>query len=584
MAFTLYCNDNFLGLSTIDFGDLNVFGHQHPFPTGTYWHTTKGTGLNAKLIYDYLYNNGYSTPLFPLTVENIKLALDGEHEEIMYDFQNNRFWLVGGFEKGFGVYFDFDRGANRIGINSYSYNPETEVLKNDCAFIGNASASGVSSGSTDNIIYLIDFVYWEGTIQPSLSGVLQAPYEVTVREDTEREWYYYNNIDMVVVNDTDSAWEGAVKRKAPFFAWDNYNFNREWLTDARNSPYVTLPDPYKNTGGNTKPDGGNGEVRQSYNIDQPELPPDLLLNSGIVKMYSPTPEQMNDFVNYIYSAPEQILINFKKIWNDPMQSIISLATVPFEVPKKAYTEIVKFCGQSTNVAMYPLASQYFQLDCGDLTLPEETNSFLDYNGNTTIKCFLPFCGIVDLSTNDVVNATLNLIYNIDLLTGDCLISIKCTKNDDDYEINYSSPLYEFKGNILAQAPLTGNNYQQLYKGVIGLVTATALPTNASRIVDASINLATSQHVNVQRSGSIVGNSGELGEYFPYLIVECPIVSTTDGMYEYQGLPTNMVKTLESLEGTGLTYVQKDTLRLKNMICTSEECDEIIQLLESGVIL
>lgn len=584
MAFTLICNDNFLGITSLDFGDLNVFGHQHPFPNGTYWHTAKGTGLNAKLIYDYMYNNGYSTPLYPLTVENIKLALDGEHEEIMYDFQNNRFWLVGGFEKGFGVYFDIDRGANRIGINSYSYNPETEVLKNDCGFVGNASVSGVSSGSTDNIIYLIDFVYWEGTIQPSLSGVLQAPYEVTVREDTEREWYYYNNIDMVIVNDTDSAWEGAIKRKAPFFAWDNYNMNRDWLTDARNSPYTSLPDPYKNTGGNTQPDGGNGTPRSSYDIDQPELPPDLLLESGIVKMYSPTPQQMNDFINYVYTSPEQIITNFKKIWVEPMQSIISLATVPFIVPKKPATEIVKFCGVSTGVAMYPVASQYFQLDCGDLTLPEETNSFLDYNNNTTIQCFLPFVGIVHMSTNDIMNATLNLIYNIDLLTGDCLVSIKCTKNDKNYGIRYASPLYEFKGNVLSQAPLSGNNYQQLYNGVLGLVEQIAMPSNIGGVVKAGLDVATSQMVSVQRAGSLAGNCGELGQYFPYLIIECPIASTTDSMYEYQGLPTNMNRSVEDMIGSGLTYAQKDTLRINTVVCTSEEEKEIIQLFEGGVIL
>ena len=584
MAFTLICNDNFLGITSLDFGDLNIFGYQHPFPTGTYWHTTKSTGLNAKTIYDYLYNNGYSTPLYPLTVENIKLALDGEHPEIMYDFQNNRFWLVGGFEKGFGIYFDFERGANRIGIGSYSYNPETEVLKNDYGFVGNASVSGVSSGSTDNIIYLIDFIYHEGTIQSGYTGVTQAPYEVTVREDTEREWYYYNNIDMVIVNDSDSAWEGAIKRKAPFFAWDNPMTNREWLNDARNSPYTSLPDPYKNTGGNTQPDGGNGTPRSSYDIDQPELPPDLLLESGIVKMYSPTPQQMNDFINYVYTSPEQIIANFKKIWAEPMQSIISLATVPFIVPKKDATEIVKFCGVSTGVSMYPVASQYFQLDCGDLTLPEETNSFLDYNNNTTIQCFLPFVGIVHMSTNDIMNATLNLIYNIDLLTGDCLVSIKCTKTDKNYGIHYASPLYEFKGNVLSQAPLSGNNYQQLYNGVLGLVEQIAMPSNIGGVVKAGLDVATSQMVSVQRAGSLAGNCGELGQYFPYLIIECPIASTTDSMYEYQGLPTNMNRSVEDMIGSGLTYVQKDTLRINTVVCTSEEEKEIIQLFEGGVIL
>lgn len=584
MAFTLLCNDNFLGITSLDFGDLNIFGKQHPFPTGTYWHTAKGTGLNAKTIYDYLYNNGYSTPLYQLTVENIKLALDGEHPEIMYDFQNNRFWLVGGFEKGFGLFFDINRGANRIGIGSYAYNTETETLKNDYGIICNASVSGVSSGSTDNIIYLIDFIYHEGTIEPSLTGITEGRYEVTVREDTEREWYYYNNIDMVIVNDSDSAWESPIVRKAPFFYWDNTSRDRNWLTDARNSPYNSLPDPYKNTGGNTQPDGGNGTPRSSYDIDQPELPPDLLLESGIVKMYSPTPEQMNDFINYVYTSPEQIIANFKKIWVEPMQSIISLATVPFIVPKKPTTEIVKFCGVSTGVSMYPVASQYFQLDCGDLKLPEETNTFLDYNNNTSIQCFLPFVGIVHLSTNDIMNATLNLIYNIDLLTGDCLVSIKCTKDDKNYDIHYASPLYEFKGNVLSQAPLSGNNYQQLYNGVLGLVEQIAMPSNIGGVVKAGLDVATSQMVSVQRAGSLAGNCGELGQYFPYLIVECPIASTTDSMYEYQGLPTNMNRSFEDMIGSGLTYAQKDTLRLNTVVCTSEEEKEIIQLFEGGVIL
>lgn len=584
MAFTLLCNDNFLGITSLDFGDVNIFGFAIPAITGTYWHTTKGTGLNTKIIYDYLYNNGYSNTVYPMTVANIKLALDGEHPEIMYDFQKNRYWIIGSFEKGFGVYFYINRGANRVGIASYSYNPDTEVLKDDYGIECNASVSHVSSGSTDNIVYLLDFIYHEGTIYVGFTGIMEGAYTVTVREGLEREWYYYNNVDMCVINDTDNAYESAIDRKCPYWAWDNPYPNTSWINEARNSPYRSLPDPYKNTGGNTKPDGGNGEVRQSYNIDQPELPPDLLLDSGIVKMYSPTSQQMNDFINYVYTSPDQIIANFKKIWNDPMQSIISLATVPFEVPKKAYTEIVKFCGQSTNVAMYPVASQYFQLDCGNLKLPEETNTFLDYNGNSTVKCFIPFCGIVDLATNDVMDATLNIIFNVDLLSGDMLCSIKCTKDNDDYNIHYASPLYEFKGNVLAQAPLTGNNYQQLYNGVLGLVQSIALPSNVGSVINSAGNLLTSQHVNVQRAGSLAGNCGELGEYFPYLIVECPIASTTDSMYEYQGLPTNMNRSLEDMEGTGLTYAQIDTLRIYDIDCTKEEQDEIIKLFESGVIM
>ena len=584
MAFTLVCNENFLGITSIDFGDLNNFGGYEPsIITGTYWHTQRGTGLNAKTIYDYLIANGYGTPEYDITVANIELALDGEHSEIYSDFVDNRFWIVGGFDKGFGIYFCVD-ATNRIRIGAYDYDHETQTLKDDYGFIGNVSTQAVSAGSTDNIVYLCDQFYSKGTIVVGYTAVCEGRYEVTVREGLEREWYYYNNIDMVEINDSDTAYKDAINRICPYFHFANWTSNTQWITSARNSPYKVLPDPYKNTGGNTVPDGGNGEVRQSYNIDQPELPPDLLLESGIVKMYSPTAEQMNDFINFVYTSPDNIINNFKKIWVDPMQSIISLATVPFEVPKKSATEVVKFCGVSTNVAMYPVQSQYFQLDCGNLTLPEETKTFLDYNNNSQIHCFLPFVGIVSLSTNDVMDATLNLIYNVDLLTGDCLVSIKCTKDDDVYNIHYASPLYEFKGNILAQAPLTGNNYQQLYNGVLGLVETIAMPTSAGAPIKAGLDILGSQMVNVQRAGSLAGNCGELGQYFPYLIVECPIVSTTEEMYKYQGLPTNENKSINDMKKKGLTYVQVDTLRIYDIKCTDEERKEIIKLFESGVIM
>lgn len=584
MAFSLVCNENFLNLSTLDFGDVNIFGMIHVYPTGSYWHTAKSTPLNCKVIYNWLSNNGYTQPTYLLTLENVERALDGKHPDYYNDFMNNRYWIVGGFDKGFGVFFARDT-ANRIQIFGYSYNPETHAL-DSYGIISNITTDPVSTGDNDNIVYLTDFLYQEGTLWNNRRGLMQGRYEVTVREGLEREWYYYNNINMVMINNTDTAWKDAINRKCPYFATSNISTypERTWLDNARLTPYVSLPDPYKNTGGNTQPDGGNGEVRQSYNIDQPELPPDLLLESGIVKMYSPTPQQMNDFINYVYTSSDEIIANFKKIWVDPMQSIISLATVPFVVPKKEYTEIVKFCGVSTNVSMYPVNSQYFQLNCGDLKLPEETCTFLDYNNNTTIQCFLPFVGIVHMSTNDVMNATLNLIYNIDLLTGDCLVSIKCTKDDDNYNIHYASPLYEFKGNVLSQAPLTGNNYQQLYNGVLGLVESIALPSSAGAPIKAGLDILSSQMVSVQRAGSLAGNCGELGQYFPYLIVECPVVSTTPSLYEYQGLPANNNKSIADMKGRGLTYVQVDTLRLYDLSCTEEEQKEIIKLFESGVIL
>jgi hypothetical protein len=141
--------------------------------------------------------------------------------------------------------------------------------------------------------------------------------------------------------------------------------------------------------------------------------------------------------------------------------------------------------------------------------------------------------------------------------------------------------------VLAQTPLTGNNYQQLYNGVLGLANSIMLPTSVGDVKNAISSVGqfvTSQKVSVNRSGSLVGNSGHLGIYVPYLIVESPIASTTDSMYEFQGMPYNRNMQLKSLVGSGLTIVQSNTLRLNDIECTEEEQREIIELFETGVIL
>lgn len=363
----------------------------------------------------------------------------------------------------------------------------------------------------------------------------------------------------------------------PFTTW-NYGTVARWMDEVPEYD-PTQDDPYAG-GGYNDTDGGGGIPRQSEDVDFPDLPPSLLLSSGIVKMYAPNSNEMNQFINYIYSAPDDIVTNFKKIWVNPMDSIISLSLVPFTVPVQGAEEIVKFCGVSSGVYMHPLASQYITKDCGTIHLREEYKSLLDYNSYSKIKCFLPFFGFVDLNTDDVMDADIHIKYNIDLLTGEALAIIKCTKQNDKYHIRYNSCLYQFKGNVLTQAPLTGNNYQQLYNGVLNLVTAVALPNPASVAGVASDIM--SQKVTVQRGGSITGNGGALGEYTPYLLVECPVTSISDSeQRKYIGYPHNKVYQLKELDG--YTEIDIDSFRIKDIDnITNEEAQELLDIMSSGV--
>lgn len=354
------------------------------------------------------------------------------------------------------------------------------------------------------------------------------------------------------------------------------------------------------------PSGGDGEPQQSVDIDFPGLPPDMLVGSGIVNMFNPNSSDMNSLMDYIYSQPDAWYANLKKIWANPMESIISFGIVPFSVEQNGTAEL-KFAGVGTGITMPVLKSQYKQIDCGQLRLPEEYASFLDYGAFTKIKCWCPFIGIVDLNTDDVIGATLTMKYNVDVFTGECVCFIKSTKQVDRTNIKYNSVIYAFNGNCLMQAPLSGNNYQGLYGSILNLATHVALPvvtpsktamaavTGAAAAMGSAGSELISEKVTVQRSGTAVGNTGMLAYYTPYVIIERPVRNRPGNNGRYNGYPLNATAKFNgslvdtdgnslALSGSGFTVVRDGTVRLYNGTVTDQELQMIKEILETGVII
>lgn len=346
------------------------------------------------------------------------------------------------------------------------------------------------------------------------------------------------------------------------------------------------------------PDAPGGNEQDSIDIDFPELPPNTILQSGIIKMFNPSLQDMRDFCNFIYSAPDNIITNFKKIWANPMDSIIQLALIPFSVNSTGSEEI-KFCGIGTGVYAPTIDNPYITVDCGvvldgtgfnDGVLHEGYGTVLDYANYTKVKCYFPFIGIKELNTDDVMGARLSIKYNIDLLTGDCVAMLKCSKSQDFYDIDYNSVLYMFNGNCLSQVPLTGNNYQQLYSSIIGLVSNTIAPTPTGVAGMASDILG--QKITVQRSGNLTGNVGAMSEYTPYLIVEKPCRSVPEHNNKYVGYPINKTYKLGATDKSGAlllsgyTEIEHGTFRttgFSNPIM-DEEAVELVSILEGGFII
>lgn len=569
-------------------GDVNMCSWASGTQRRTYWYNGASDPINIKSIYDMMVAAGYSTDL-PNLNDLYNYYTTGEITEAKKTaLQNGLWWMLGDVDGG-GIAFGLQASGVRLVLCIPSMLEETPTSTPSVMYYADLPHTvGVGSGSNaDCILYLIDQTYLNGEMTTNQGyiknhGAFNVEYlsfgpDESPLYDVVAEQY----ASMVISNTTDSAWATPAWRKCPsivgvpsgglhdrVFWWYGYEASQDSQGD----------------GGESDTGGGDGTPQDSIDIDFPTLPPELLLNSGIVKMFNPSSQNMSDFVNFIYSSPTAVIDNFKKIWVNPMDSIISLAIVPFTVPT-AGTDQIRFCGVSSGVTAPVVSNQFISIDCGSLTLNEEYNTLLDYSNYTKVKCFLPFFGFVDLNADQAVGATISIQYNIDLLTGEALATIKMNKYKEinqSVNVKYNSCLYQFKGNILSQAPLTGNNYQQLYSGVLNLVTAVALPNPVSVAGVASDLLG--QKVSVQHGGSITGNGGSLGEYTPYLIVERPIRHKPEGFQEKVGYPADLGQ-YKLEQYSGYTEVDTTSMRFNDISnITDEEVKELKTILEEGIIL
>ena len=585
-----------------DGSSMTIHSMNHIFKSANlerwYWCDGYSVGFNIHSIFDNeMANMSIPTTSLRDFITGDLTPSDSEWE----DLKNNYYYLIGGINR------DRQKHSSGIAIRKDRDRDIVYVIAFCDAELGNYTrkyyeyrtgiTAGVGSGSNaDVIMYLIDEFYENGGLMSPVTGkgtnVIFTPYNVEYLSVGPDDTPLYDTVaeqkcDMVALNATNSIMDGIV-RKCPSLV--------------RGNPFISYAVPFwlynevehdgQDDGGDSSEGGGDGITLESVDIDFPELPPSILLASGIVKMYSPTITQMNNFVNFIYSAPDQLITNFKKLWANPMDSIISLALSPIAITTDGADEI-KFCGVGSNVYANVIKDQYMTLDCGYVKVPplnngyfpEEYKTLLDYSSYTKVKCFLPFFGFFDMETDEVTGAMIHIKYNIDLLTGEALAVVKCTKEkviNNDVKIKYNSCLYQFKGNIISQVPLTGNNYQQLYSGVINLVTAVALP-NPATVAGVAKDLL-GQKVTTQHGGSLTGNGGALGEYTPYLIVTKPIRHKPQGFGAGFGYPSDLGQyTFDQYKG----YLEVDTtaLRLNDIEnITDVEIDMLKNILETGIVI
>lgn len=297
---------------------------------------------------------------------------------------------------------------------------------------------------------------------------------------------------------------------------------------------------------------------------------------ALYKIYNPTNAQIQQFGAWLWSSNfvDQLL----KIFNDPMQAIISLHKI-YATPHIGGNTTIKVGYLDSQVPSAWVDQQYITVDCGSINLLEQSASVLDYAPFVELRLYLPFIGIVSLDTADAMRGNINVKYNIDVITGTVVAMVNITRDG-----GAGGVLYQYTGSMAENYPLSSGSYMGIITGILGIAAGVA-GTVASGGAAAPILLGsaagvTAMHTKIEHSNGFSGNAGALGCKKPYLIISRQQNAMAGNLAGLTGWPANAFVKLSQCNG--LTKVKDINLSVSG--ATDAELQQIETLLKSGVII
>ena len=320
--------------------------------------------------------------------------------------------------------------------------------------------------------------------------------------------------------------------------------------------------------------GGDGDYddNSSDTIGLPDLTAlnqNSISNTKFLTCYKMTPAQLSKLGDELWS--DNIFSQISNTVLKPTDFIVNLSLLPVDVG--GVTKLIKAGKILLNGAEGTLINQQFiRVDCGTIEVKKKWGGSIDYQ--TDVSIFLPFIGEQSLNANEVMGATLNVIYTVDILSGSCIASVRVIKDSLD------AVLYQFTGNMASNYPITSADYATVFSGALQLAVGVgSLPSSGGvlSLVSATSNMLSG--ADVKRTGSLSSASGFMGIKKPYLILSRPIQSLPSEYNTFRGFVSNITLALSECSG----YTKVAEIHLEKIPATSAELDELDALLKAGVI-
>lgn len=294
--------------------------------------------------------------------------------------------------------------------------------------------------------------------------------------------------------------------------------------------------------------------------------------TGLLHVYNPTQSQINAFGSWLWTTFSGDLIDtLSKLFNNPMDAVIGLHEL-YATPAISGDATIR-CGYlDSGVNANLVGSRYTTINCGSVVVEEYYQNYLDYSPYTSCFIYLPFVGIVPVSSDDIIGNAVNVTYHIDSYTGCCIAVVTVAKS------GYSSTVYQFEGNCAVEIPISSGYQSSLMSGLLAVAGTAITSSPAVGMTAAHMGKAGLGKNTVQHSGSFGSSYGAMGNKVPYIIVKRPVQKKVYNYSQYYGYPAHKMVYVGNCEN----YLRAKEVRVTSTTATNVEKDMIVNLLKSGV--
>lgn len=293
---------------------------------------------------------------------------------------------------------------------------------------------------------------------------------------------------------------------------------------------------------------------------------------------------VKNLADFLWNADEtkfqEIVKGLALMGENPMNSIIDLRLFPFNVAlKNSATEAEPIVIGRTNTGVngIKLTEKVNSLiDLGECTFFTKFKNFLDYEPYTTAQLYIPYIGVVPVSTAEFMGHRISVKMIVDYTTGaGTAIVFK-----DDIPFIYRN------GVVGISIPMTGNDSASYASTVIGNVVGGAVG-GVTSIASGNIGGAVSSAEKLYSGFATGTNYQEASASSPsvatwqpqrcYFIIDRPILNAPDNYGRTIGFACEKTGKLSDFKG--FTVVSNPEI---NFRCTDSERQYIVNMLQGGV--